>query len=257
MDDLRPEVEVLEVGEDHEEGPDQGPARAGLHLLEDELEAPGQVPDEVEAEGEERAQDGRREGGEEDGHRRDEHQLEEDVGDGHEEAGLDLERVGVDDGQEDRGHGRRHDEERQDEAEELAQDELGPVQGLGQQGEDRLLVDLLVHEPRADEDGHQDAEDRDRGQADVLDDLDPVADRQDGQDPAGDDADGGEEEEQVEDAVALGFLEGDPGDGPDLHVRVTVSTKMSSRVSVRGLREMSRPFWSWMRPTTSSTRASS
>ena len=74
---------------------------------------------------------------------------------------------------------------------------------------------------------------------------------------AGDDADGGEEEEQVEDAVALGFLEGDPGDGPDLHVRVTVSTKMSSRVSVRGLREMSRPLRSWMRPTTSSTRASS
>ena len=94
-------------------------------------------------------------------------------------------------------------------------------------------------------------------QADVLDDLDPVADGEDGQDPGGGDAEGREEEEKVEDAVALGLLEGDPGDGSDLHVRVTVSTKMSSRVSVRGLREMSRPLRSWTRPTTSSTQASS
>ena len=211
----------------------------------------------VEGQGEERAQDGRREGREEDGHRGDENELDEDVGDRHEEAALDLERVGVDDGQEDEGHGRGHDEERQDEAEELSQDELGPVEGLGEKGVDRLLVDLLVDEARADEDGHEDAEDGDRAQADVLDDLDPVADRQDGQDPGGDDAEGREEEEEVEDAVALGLFEGDPGDGPDLHVRVTVSTKMSSRVSVRGLREMSRPLRSWTSPTISSTQASS
>ena len=89
---------------------------------------------------------------------------------------------------------------------------------LGQEGEDRLLVDLLVDEPRPHEDGHEHAEEGDGGEPDVLDDLDPVADRQDGQDPGEDDADGGEEEQEVEDAVPLGLLERVPGDGRDLHL---------------------------------------
>ena len=39
---------------------------------------------------------------------------------------------------------------------------------------------------------------------------------------AEDDADGGEEEQEVEDAVPLGFLERVPGDGPDLHWFLTM-----------------------------------
>src|SRR5512136_2751672 len=46
VNDLRFEVEVLEVGQDRIEDADEGPAQAGGHLLEDEVQAPGQVADE-------------------------------------------------------------------------------------------------------------------------------------------------------------------------------------------------------------------
>ena len=70
-----------------------------------------------------------------------------------------------DDDQEDQAHGREHDDQGQDEAEELAEEELGPADGLGEQGEDRPLFDLLVDQPGPDQDGHQRAEEGDRGQA--------------------------------------------------------------------------------------------
>jgi len=213
------------------------------------------VPDEIEGQGEERAQDGRRERGEEDGHGRDEDELEVDIGDGDEERALDPERVGVDDGQEDQRHGQGHDEERQGEAEELAEDELGPVEGLGQQGEDRLLVDLLVDEPvpmrMAMRTPNSEMDARPTSLMILI--RSPTVRMARTRERR---CRGREEEEEVEDAVALGSLKVIPAMAP-IFMSVSPSRRRCPRASRPGLRERRRPFRPRTRSRSSSTLASS
>jgi hypothetical protein len=154
VDDFGLEVEVFEVGQDRIDDLGQDLEDAGGDLLDQRLQAPGEMADEIETEREQRAEDGRGEAGEEDGHGGDEDQLDENIENGQEHFPLDGEGVEENEGQEDNAHQGKHDQQRQDQAEELAEEELVAPHGLGDEGEDRPLFDFFVDQSRPDEDGH-------------------------------------------------------------------------------------------------------
>ena len=90
------------------------------------------------------------------------------------ESGLEPEHQ-AEDRVERRRHHRDVHEQRERQADELADDELVAAKRLDQEVVDAPAIDLLPDEADADEDGDEQPEHRRGGQAEVLDDLDVLA----------------------------------------------------------------------------------
>ena len=105
-------------------------------------------------------------------------------------------------------HHRQVHEQREAQADELAQEELVAAQGLGQEGEERSPLDLLADQADADEDGDERAEELHGGEADVLEDLLVLADGELAEQEAGQGHEDREEDQVVEHPLAHGLPEG-------------------------------------------------
>ena len=106
-------------------------------------------------------------------------------------------------------------EERQQQAEELSDDELGPPHGFCEQRIDAAAIDLLRDQVDADEDGEEQPEDRRGRQPEVLDDLDVLSGGELADEDGRADEQDREQHQVVEDAVADRFAKHRGRDAPN------------------------------------------
>ena len=224
VDHGRGDVEALQVGEEeveelgallHAPLRGRGHAPEGAHRLGEldvRVQLGDQVPGDVDAGGEERAERGAREGAEE--HRRggEDPHFEPDHQRGLQEVPA---RLRIDE-PEDEVHRGEHQQEMRAEdhhqPDPLAQHELPAVDGLGEQREERAALDFALQELDPDED--REDERRNRGDADAegLHHAVAVEDRPVPEDDGEEEQRDGERDHVVEDLFAHRFAEGVQGD---------------------------------------------
>ncbi len=184
--------------------------------LAEEAQVVGEVADQVDAEGVGGGGGRRREGREQRGPRAEQRELQHQHADGEVHPARREPVLRPDDARVEQRQDADLGGEREPEAQVLPEQEPPPRDRLRRERVDRLLLDLLPHEPDAEEHGDDPAHQRDPAERDAADHLRLVADGDLLHGQREQQQQGREEEDRVQDLVAHGLAEGVRGDGEDL-----------------------------------------